>query len=76
MLHSTRRRYWVEVGTAALGAVFSILTLVWKDWIEIVFRIDPDHHSGSLEWAITGGFLVLAIASSALARRERLRTPG
>ena len=40
---------------AALGAVALVLlalTLVWNDWIELLFRIDPDAGSGSLEWAI------------------------
>jgi hypothetical protein len=29
-----------------------VLTFVWRDWIEAVFRVDPDRHSGALEWAI------------------------
>ena len=75
-MQSMRRRYWIEVGLATLSTVFTILTLLWKDWIEIVFRVDPDHHSGSLEWAIAAAFLVVAITSSAMARREWRRRPG
>jgi hypothetical protein len=47
------------------------LTIVWRDWIEILFGVDPDNHSGSLEWLIALGCLALVIALGFLARRER-----
>ncbi|HVB63436.1 MAG TPA: hypothetical protein VNE17_01810 [Nitrolancea sp.] len=65
-----RARFWVEAGFAGLSFIFAILTLVWKDWIEIVFRIDPDRHSGSLEWLIAAGALAIAIGIGVAARSE------
>ena len=29
-----------------------MITFVWRDWIEILFRIDPDERSGAVEWVI------------------------
>ena len=69
-----RTRFWVETGFAALSLIFAVLTLVWKDWIEIVFRIDPDNHSGSLEWLIAFGALAIAILIGIVARAEWRRT--
>jgi hypothetical protein len=49
--------------------------LVRRDWIEVMFGVDPDHRSGSVEWLILGILLAVALIASALARREwrRLR---
>jgi hypothetical protein len=65
-----RTRFWVEAGFATLSLIFAVLTLVWKDWIEIVFRVDPDQHSGSLEWLIAFGALAIAVIIAAAARSE------
>jgi len=51
-------------------AFLFLLTLVWKEWIEAVFRVDPDGGDGSLEWAIVGGLLVVSLTFVALARGE------
>ena len=56
-----------EASAAAAAAVCSVLTAVWPDWIEIGFRVDPDHHNGSIEWLITGALLVLAVVMGLLA---------
>jgi hypothetical protein len=57
-----------------------VLTLVWKDWIEIVFRVDPDQHSGSLEWLIVlipaATSLVLAMAGRKEWRQSRVEALG
>jgi hypothetical protein len=70
MKEHLRTRFWIEAGFAALSLIFAVLTLVWTDWIEIVFRVDPDHHSGSLEWAIAFGALAIAIIIGVVARAE------
>jgi hypothetical protein len=44
-------------------AAFALLTLLWRDWIEIVFRFSPDRHSGSVEWAIVAGATAMCVAS-------------
>ncbi len=73
--HESPRRalFWTEAGLALASCVFVLLTLLWKDWIELTFGVDPDHGSGSLEWLIALGFVGIAVAFAALARRERRR---
>ncbi|MEA2932060.1 MAG: hypothetical protein QOI56_845, partial [Actinomycetota bacterium] len=44
MARTVRTRFWIELGLAATGALCLLLTLLSKEWIELVFRIDPDHH--------------------------------
>lgn len=63
-------RVRVEVVLAAGAAALGLVTVVWKDWIEVVFRVDPDHGDGSLEWWIVTGLLVVAVALFALSRWE------
>jgi len=64
-----RRRFYVEGGLAVLAGVLAVVTLVWHDWIEVVFRVDPDAGSGALEWAVV---IVLAIVAIGLAVAARL----
>lgn len=61
-----RTRFWLEAILAALSTGFFILTLLSRNWIEIVFGVDPDNSSGSLEWLIV----------AALGRFHRLRGDG
>ena len=51
----------VELVLAGLSTALAVLTLVWRDWIEEVFHVDPDGGNGSLEWLI-----VAALATSSL----------
>jgi hypothetical protein len=66
-------RFWFESVFAVVSAILSVVTLVLPDWIEAVFNVDPDHHSGTLEWAIAAALLAAAVAAGALARRESRR---
>ena len=43
----------------ACASLLLLMTLVWTEWIEIVFRVDPDRGSGRAEW------LIVALASAA-----------
>jgi hypothetical protein len=67
----------VQAGVALLLSGLLVLTMVWPEWIEGVFGVDPDHHSGSLEWLIVVA-LGLAVAASALlaGRQWRRAVPG
>lgn len=64
-------RIWFDVVFACLAGMVSVLTLVKRDWIETVFGVDPDHHSGSLEWMVVVGCVLIALTFSLLAMRER-----
>lgn len=70
-----RVKFWIESIAAGLAAALGLLTLIWRDWIEAIFGVDPDHHNGSLEWIIVIGLLAVAGACGILARahRQRLR---
>jgi hypothetical protein len=70
MNHDLSRRFWLEAGLAAASVVLLVATIFWKDWIEIVFRVDPDNGSGSFEWLIVGITAVAAVTCSILARME------
>jgi hypothetical protein len=65
-----RARFWFEVVLATLAGGFGLLTIFWRDWIEGLTGFDPDHHSGSVELLIVLSLLLVAAASSLLARAE------
>jgi hypothetical protein len=65
-----RARFWFEAVLAVLAIGLFLLTLVSRNWIELVFGFEPDQSSGALEWVIVGGLFVLAVAFSAAARAE------
>ena len=69
-----RARFWVEAVLGAASAVMFSITLVWQDWIEIIFHVDPDRGNGSLEWAIVLALAAVAICAGLLARAEYRRT--
>jgi uncharacterized membrane protein YhaH (DUF805 family) len=74
MARRTRARFWIEVGLAALTAILFVVTLISSEWIEEVFKVDPDGGDGSLEWAIVVGLFVVSLTLSLLARAEWRRT--
>ena len=63
-------RFWLDAGLAATSAVVLLATLLWRGWIEMLFRVDPDQGSGSLEWSIVAVTAVAAITCTTLARHE------
>jgi hypothetical protein len=65
-----RSRFWLESALGCASATLLLLTALRPDWIEMVFRIDPDQHSGSLEWAIVAALLAATVLCFALARQE------
>lgn len=65
-----RRRFWFETGLAIVTGILFVITLVWHNWIEIIFNIDPDQGSGLLEWLVVGALLVVTIVLFVLARYE------
>jgi hypothetical protein len=65
-----RARFWFEVVMASATGFLAILTSVWRDWIETLFGVDPDHGNGSLEWIVVAGLAVVTIALVLGARVE------
>jgi hypothetical protein len=68
-----RRRLRIEVVLAVISAALCVLTLVIPEWIEKLTGLEPDSGSGALEWIIAGVFLVAAVVSAVLARRDYRR---
>jgi hypothetical protein len=67
-------RFWLETGVAIATGVMLVITLVRRYWIEVVFGIDPDNSSGTLEWLIIAALLVVTITLFTLASYEWRRT--
>lgn len=70
MRNALRRRFWLEAGIATVTSILFVITLVQRDWIEIVFGVDPDNRNGTLEWLIVGVLLVVTITLFTLASYE------
>jgi hypothetical protein len=66
--------FWLKVGLATMSGVLFIVTLVWRDWIELVFHVDPDGGNGLLEWVIVAALFAAGIGFGCLAALE-LRRP-
>jgi hypothetical protein len=66
---SNHPRFWFEAVLAAVSGLLGLITLVWRDWIEIVFGVDP-------EWVIVFVLLLIAVVAGALARAEWGRQQG
>jgi hypothetical protein len=48
---------------ALVAAVLTITTVVWSDWAEAIFGIDPDAGNGSFEAAVSLIFAVIAVVA-------------
>ncbi len=70
MRKKLRWHFWLETSIAIVTSILFVVTLLQRDWIEIVFGVDPDNHSGTLEWLIIGALLVVTITLFTLARYE------
>jgi hypothetical protein len=70
MKPDARRRFATELTTGTITTALFLVTLVKRDWIEALFRIDPDSGNGTLEWLIVGSLLVLTLALFSLAGYE------
>lgn len=70
MRKALRGRFWLETVLAIVTGILFVITLVWHDWAEIIFNIDPDQGSGLFEWIVVGVLLVVTIVLIVLARLE------
>lgn len=62
--------FWVEAVLCVSGTFLGLLTIVWHDWIEGVFGVDPDHGNGSVEWIAVVVLLAIGGVAGTFARRE------
>ncbi len=74
MRREPRRRFWVEVGLSLVNAALLAMTLLWHDWIELVFRVDPDEGNGLVEVLISASFLAMTLIFAVSSRLEWRRT--
>lgn len=64
-----RRRFWLEVGSAFVTGLLAAITIVRRDWVELILGVEPDHGSGLFEVAVT-----VVVASAALLLAVTART--
>jgi len=67
---SLRTRMWIEAALSAVACLLTVVTLVWPDWIELLFDESPDGGDGSAERAIAIAWLLAAVVFGWLARRD------
>ncbi len=70
MRNALRRRFWLETAMVIVTSILFVITLVQRDWIEVVFGVDPDNRNGALEWLIVGALLAVTITLFTLASYE------
>lgn len=63
-----KTRFWIEAVLAGLSGFLCLLTLVWRDWIEAILPVQPDEHSGALEWLIVAALFAATAVFATLAR--------
>jgi hypothetical protein len=59
------RGFWIQAVLSAITLMMAAVTLIWPDWIELMFGADPDAGSGAAEWAGVGAFLCVSVALAA-----------
>ena len=64
-----RKRFWVEAGFAMARGLLAVLTLFWREWIEVT-GWDPDDGDGSAEWITVLVLAAVSVVSALVARIE------
>jgi len=70
MIRRVTVRFCIEVSMGVVTALLALVTAVWPDWIEAVFGVDPENHSGVLEWGVVAALVAVTVTMSAVARAE------
>jgi len=67
--------FWLETSVASITGILFVITLFWRDWIELLFHVDPDQGSGALEWIVVGCLLLVTLVLFSLAGYEWRKAP-
>jgi hypothetical protein len=70
MVTQIRSRFWVEAVFGGVATCLGMITLFWRDWIEAIFGVNPDHNNGALEWLVVGFLFATALVLGLFARAE------
>jgi hypothetical protein len=62
--------FGIETALACGALTLAVITAIWQDWIEIVLGVDPDKHSGSLEWLVVAACLAIAATCGVAAQAQ------
>ena len=63
-------RFWFETIAAVVGLALFALTLVTREWFELLTGVDPDGGNGALEVLLAFGLLAFSTTSAWAARRQ------
>jgi hypothetical protein len=55
---------------ALCAGSLGLVTVFWRDWVEILTGWDPDQHSGAVEWLIVAALLAISAVAGVAARRS------
>jgi hypothetical protein len=72
----TKSRKALIIMEASVGVSWTLLaaaTIVWRDWIEIIFNWDPDQNTGGAEIGIICGLALAGAALVLIARWQNRR---
>lgn len=67
---SSKFRAALESVIALCAGPLGLVTVFWRDWIEILTGWDPDHHNGTAEWLIVVVLLAVAVVAGIMSRRS------
>lgn len=60
---------------ACASALLALLTVFVRDWLEVVFRVDPDGGSGAVEWLVVSALVASSLVFATLVRAELRARP-
>jgi len=70
-----RNRFWVETTLGSMITILAVITLISREWIEVLFGVEPDGGSGALEWATLATLAAASLTLGLMARKEMRRAP-